>query len=93
MRKHDPSLHAAPLVSALLCAALAVPCLWIAAALSALPGATPLVFACLSGALFWASGLAAAALRWMERREEARERERAAARSALRARLLGRASA
>lgn len=90
MRAHDTPNCAAPLALGLVCAGLTVLCLWMAHALLALPGATPLAFACASGALFWASGLAVAAIRWMDLREEERERKRASARSALRARFLGR---
>lgn len=92
MKEQQMPTCVGPLLIAVICAALTVLCLWIARAVLSLPGATPIAFACVSGALFWSAALTVAALHWLEHRGRTIEQKRAAARAALRARLLGRAT-
>lgn len=76
----------APVALGVFSGGVAVLCLWVGATLLAVPRAGLVAFACISGSLFWASGVGAALMFWLDQRDR---EEFAARREELRRQLKG----
>lgn len=79
-----------PIALGVVSGCVAALCLWVGAALMRVDGAGVVAFACVSGALFWCSGAAAAVMLWIAaRNSEEEEAKNAARREAIRTWLRG----